>query len=78
MQTSANRLGSVTNGKGANGQIQPYEPSVTPTLPDFEPTMCFVPTGYPPHAYYYGGKSKTSIILLKYVKYPCGCGCYEF
>ncbi|XP_030547629.1 YTH domain-containing protein ECT4-like [Rhodamnia argentea] len=54
-KTSANRLGSVTNGKAANGQIQPYEPSVTPSLPDFEPTMCFVPTGYPPHAYYYGG-----------------------
>ncbi|KAK3443464.1 hypothetical protein EUGRSUZ_B03591 [Eucalyptus grandis] len=45
-KTSANRLGSVINGKAANGQIQPYEPSVTPSLPEFEPPMCFVPTGY--------------------------------
>ncbi|CAN4123256.1 unnamed protein product [Withania somnifera] len=38
-----------------NGQIQSMDRSMTPLLPDLvDPTLCYVPNGYPSAAYYYG------------------------
>ena len=49
--------GSVDSGNAANGQIPSYDRSVTPVLQYFiDPTMCYLPNGYPSTAYYYGGK----------------------
>jgi hypothetical protein len=57
MQPSANQYGSVDSGNATNGQIPSFERSVTPLLPEFiDPSMCYVPNGYPTTAYYYGGK----------------------
>lgn len=57
MQPSANQYGSVDSGNATNGQIPSFERSVTPLLPEFiDPSMCYVPNGYPHTAYYYGGK----------------------
>lgn len=57
MQPSVNQYGSVDSANAANGQIPTLERSVTPLLQDFmDPSMCFVPNGYPSTAYYYGGK----------------------
>lgn len=56
MQPSVNQYGSVDSANVANGQIPSLERSVTPLLQDFmDPSMCFVPNGYPSTAYYYGG-----------------------
>lgn len=56
MQPSANQFGSVDSANAANGQIPSSERSVTPLLPDFmDPSVCYVPNGYPSTAYYYGG-----------------------
>lgn len=53
MQPSANQYGSIDSGNAAIGQI-PNERSVTPFLQDFmDPSMCYLPSGYP--SYYYGG-----------------------
>lgn len=57
MQPSTNQYASVDSGNATNGQIPSFERSVTPLLPDFmDPSMCYVPNGYPPTAYYYGSK----------------------
>lgn len=57
MQPSANQYGSVDVANAANGQMPSSERSVTPLLQDFmDPSVCFVPNGYPSTAYYYGGK----------------------
>ncbi|XP_021625226.1 YTH domain-containing protein ECT4 isoform X2 [Manihot esculenta] len=54
-QTSVYQYGGVESGIPANGQIQSSERSVTPFLPDLmDPTMCYLPSGYPSPAYYYG------------------------
>ncbi|KAK2982017.1 hypothetical protein RJ640_013227 [Escallonia rubra] len=46
---------SADSGDAANGQIQSFDRSVTPLLPDFmDPSMCYLPNGYPSTAYYYG------------------------
>lgn len=56
-QTSVYQYGGVESGIPANGQIQSSERSVTPFLPDLmDPTMCYLPSGYPSPAYYYGSK----------------------
>ncbi|KAK3030499.1 hypothetical protein RJ639_038805, partial [Escallonia herrerae] len=46
---------SADSGDAANGQIQSFDRSVTPLLPDFmDPSMCYLPNAYPSTAYYYG------------------------
>ncbi|XP_077245403.1 YTH domain-containing protein ECT4-like [Tasmannia lanceolata] len=47
------KYGSVDAGEVTNVQIPSYERSTTPLLQDFmDPSMCYLPNGYP---YYYGG-----------------------
>ncbi|XP_043692095.1 YTH domain-containing protein ECT2-like [Telopea speciosissima] len=54
-KASAIPFGSVDAGEVPNGQI-PSERSITPLLQDFvDPTMCYLPNGYPSTTYYYGG-----------------------
>lgn len=56
-QTSVYQYGAVDSGIATDGQIQGSDRSVTPFLTDLmDPTLCYVPNGYPSHAYYYGGK----------------------
>ncbi|KAL0436760.1 UNVERIFIED_CONTAM: YTH domain-containing protein ECT2 [Sesamum radiatum] len=44
--------------------------SVTPLLPDFmDPTMCYLPNGYPSTAYYYGGYDGTTNEWEDYTRY---------
>ncbi|XVE70349.1 hypothetical protein DITRI_Ditri10aG0065500 [Diplodiscus trichospermus] len=49
---SVYQYGSVNSGNTGNTQFSSFERSATPLLPD--PTLCYVPNGYP-SAYYYGG-----------------------
>lgn len=57
MQSTSNQYGTVDSGNVANGQIPSYDRSITPVLQDFiDPTMCYLPNGYPSTAYYYGGE----------------------
>ncbi|XP_020215313.1 YTH domain-containing protein ECT4 isoform X2 [Cajanus cajan] len=59
-KATGNQYGSVDSGNAANGQIPSYDRSVTPVLQDFiDPTMCYLPNGYPSTAYYYGGYDGT-------------------
>ncbi|KAF8403988.1 hypothetical protein HHK36_012098 [Tetracentron sinense] len=53
---SAVQYGSVDSGEVAKGPTQSYERSrPTALLSDFaDPTMCYLPNGYPSTAYYYG------------------------
>lgn len=52
---SANQFGSVDSGNAANGQIPLSDRSETPLLQDFvDPSMCYLPNGYPSTAFYYG------------------------
>ncbi|GMI74236.1 evolutionarily conserved C-terminal region 2 [Hibiscus trionum] len=52
---SVYQYGSVDSGNVGNTQVPSFERSATPLLPDFmDPTMCYIPSGYP-SAYYYGG-----------------------
>ncbi|XP_021666488.2 YTH domain-containing protein ECT2 isoform X2 [Hevea brasiliensis] len=54
-KTYVYQYGGVESGFPANGQIQSSERSATPFLPDLmDPTMCYLPSGYPSPAYYYG------------------------
>lgn len=54
-KASAITYGPVDAGGLPNGQNQ-SERSSTPLLQDFvDPTMCYLPNGYPSTAYYYGG-----------------------
>ncbi|CAK9155037.1 unnamed protein product, partial [Ilex paraguariensis] len=51
----------VDTADNKNGQIQSFDLSMTPSLPDFmDPTMCYVTNSYPSTAYYYGGYDGTS------------------
>ncbi|KAF7807758.1 YTH domain-containing protein ECT4-like isoform X1 [Senna tora] len=55
-KATGNQYGPVDPGNAANGQIPSCERSVTPLLQDFiDPTMCYLPNGYPSTAFYYGG-----------------------
>ncbi|KAM1995080.1 hypothetical protein ACFX15_028175 [Malus domestica] len=66
---SVNQYGSIDSGNAANGQI-PSERSVTPLLPDFvDPSMCYLPNGYPSTAYYYGGYDGTGNEWDDYSRY---------
>ncbi|OWM89843.1 hypothetical protein CDL15_Pgr024592 [Punica granatum] len=57
---TANQYGPVDSANAPNGHIPPYERSLTPLLHDFtDPTMCYLPNGYPSTAYYYGGYDGT-------------------
>ncbi|XP_021591816.1 YTH domain-containing protein ECT2 isoform X2 [Manihot esculenta] len=59
-KTSLYQYGSVESAVSANGQIQPYERSVTPFVPDLmDPSVCYIPNGYPSPAYYYGSYNGT-------------------
>ncbi|KAK4771715.1 hypothetical protein SAY86_013490 [Trapa natans] len=54
---SGNQSGSVDSGNAPDGNIPPYERALSPFLHDFtDPTICYVPNGYP---YYYGGYDGT-------------------
>ncbi|KAK4764747.1 hypothetical protein SAY86_025837 [Trapa natans] len=54
---SSNQPGSVDSGDAPNGNVPPYEPSLTPVLHDFtDPTMCYVPNAY---SYYIRGYDLT-------------------
>lgn len=47
----------VDSGDVTNGQIQSFDRSITPLLPDFmDPTLCYLPNAY---SYYYGGYDGT-------------------
>ena len=70
LQPSANQFGSVDSGNAANGQIPLSDRSVTPLLQDFvDPSMCYLPNGYPSTAFYYGGQlifEICAVILIIY------------
>lgn len=52
---------SIDSGNVANG-IQ-SDRSITPLLPDFmDPTMCYLPNGYP-SAFYFSGNTLNSILV---------------
>ncbi|KAG4391358.1 hypothetical protein GLYMA_05G166600v4 [Glycine max] len=69
-KATGNQYGSVDSGNAANGQIQSYDRSVTPVLQDFiDPTMCYLPNGYPSTAYYYGGYDGTGNEWDEYSRY---------
>ncbi|XP_019463716.1 PREDICTED: YTH domain-containing family protein 1-like [Lupinus angustifolius] len=57
---SGNQHGTVDSGNALNGQIPPYDRSLTPLLQDFmDPAMYYFPSGYPSPAYYYSGYDGT-------------------
>ncbi|XP_061363474.1 YTH domain-containing protein ECT4-like isoform X2 [Gastrolobium bilobum] len=69
-KATGNQYGSVDSGNAVNGQIPPYERSVTPVLQDFiDPSMCYLPNGYPSTAYYYGGYDGTGNEWDDYSRY---------
>ncbi|KAK4258265.1 hypothetical protein QN277_007734 [Acacia crassicarpa] len=69
-KATGNQYGSVDAGNAANGQIPSCERSVTPLLQDFmDPTMCYLPNGYPSTAYYYGGYEGTGNEWDDYSRY---------
>ncbi|KAL2487730.1 evolutionarily conserved C-terminal region 2 [Forsythia ovata] len=54
----------------ANIQNQLGDRSLTPSLPDFiDPTMCYLPNGYPPTAYYYGSYDGSGNEWEDYTRY---------
>ncbi|KAK6235744.1 hypothetical protein SCA6_011081 [Theobroma cacao] len=60
---------SVDSGNAGNTQIPSFERCATPLLPDFmDPTMCYLPNGYP-SAYYYGGFEGTGNDWDEYSRY---------
>ncbi|KAI4385335.1 hypothetical protein MLD38_003375 [Melastoma candidum] len=54
-KSTGNQIGSVNAGNGPNGQMQPYERSLTPVLPDFRDPAFYVPNGFSSAPFYYGG-----------------------
>ncbi|KAG7951237.1 hypothetical protein I3843_13G155800 [Carya illinoinensis] len=67
---SSNQYGSVDSANATNGQIPSFERSVTPLLPDFmDPSVCYVPNGYPPAAYFYGSYDGTGNEWDDYSRY---------
>lgn len=66
---SVYQYGSVDSGNTGNTQIPSFDRSATPLLPDFmDPTMCYLPNGYP-SAYYYGGFDGTGNEWDEYSRY---------
>ena len=64
VQPSVYQYGSLDSGNTGNTQIPSFERSATPLLQDFmDPTMCYLPNGYP-SAYYYGGKQIVRLLLI--------------
>ncbi|XP_011089706.1 YTH domain-containing family protein 1-like [Sesamum indicum] len=64
----ATKKPSIDSSNVANG-IQ-SDRSVTPLLPDFmDPTMCYLPNGYPSTAYYYGGYDGSANEWEDYTRY---------
>ncbi|XP_065865134.1 YTH domain-containing protein ECT2 [Euphorbia lathyris] len=69
-KASVYQYGGVDSGVTANGQIQPSERSLTPFLPDImDPTLCYLPNGYPSPAYYYGSYNGTGNEWDDYSRY---------
>lgn len=69
-KATGNQYGPVDSGNAANGQIPSYERSVTPVLQDFiDPSLCYLPNGYPSTAYYYGGYDGTGNEWDDYSRY---------
>ncbi|WCJ37021.1 evolutionarily conserved C-terminal region 2 [Euphorbia peplus] len=69
-KASSYPYGGVDSGVAANGQIQPSDRSLTPFLPDImDPTLCYLPNGYPSPAYYYGGYNGTGADWEDYGRY---------
>ncbi|KAK7247261.1 hypothetical protein RIF29_42141 [Crotalaria pallida] len=67
---SGNQYGTVDSGNTLNGQIAPYDRSVTPLLQDYvDPTLCYLPNGYASTAYYYGGFDGTGNDWDDYSRY---------
>ncbi|XVE78726.1 hypothetical protein DITRI_Ditri14bG0001700 [Diplodiscus trichospermus] len=65
---SVYQYGSVDSGTG-NTQIPSFERSATPLQLDFmDPTMCYLPNGYP-SAYFYGGFDGTGNEWDEYSRY---------
>lgn len=61
---------SVDSADTGNGQIQSFDRSLTPLLPDFmDPAMCYLPNGYASTAYYYGGYDGTTNEWDDYSRY---------
>lgn len=74
MQPSSNQYGSVDSANATNGQIPSFERSVTPLLPDFmDPSVCYVPNGYPPAAFFYGSKLLRELGILSIGRLNCFC-----
>ncbi|GKV30270.1 hypothetical protein SLEP1_g39099 [Rubroshorea leprosula] len=66
---SVYQYGSVDPGNAANGQIPSFERSATPLLQDFvDPTMCYLPNGYP-SPFYYGGFDASANDWDEYPRY---------
>ncbi|GAV64910.1 YTH domain-containing protein [Cephalotus follicularis] len=64
---SVYQYGSIDPGNAPNGQIPPFERSMTPLLTDFmDPTMCYAPNCYP---YFYGGYDGTGNDWDTYSRY---------
>lgn len=69
-KATSNQYGTVDSGNAANGQIPSYDRSITPVLQDFiDPTMCYLPNGYPSTAYYYSGYDATGNEWDDYSRY---------
>ncbi|CAI9774444.1 unnamed protein product [Fraxinus pennsylvanica] len=61
---------SVDSGNGTNGQLHSRDGALTPILSDFiDPSMCYLPNGYPSTAYYYGGYDGTGSEWKDYAPY---------
>ncbi|PPS14591.1 hypothetical protein GOBAR_AA05970 [Gossypium barbadense] len=68
-KSSVYQYGSVDSGNTGNTQIPTFDRSTTPLLQDFmDPTMCYIPSGYP-SAYYYGGFDGTGNEWDEYSQY---------
>ncbi|KAF1888057.1 hypothetical protein Lal_00024069 [Lupinus albus] len=67
---SGNQYGTVHSGNALNGQVPPYDRSVTPLVQEFaDPNLCYLSSGYPSTAYYYGGYNGTSNEWEDYSRY---------
>ncbi|KAL2557102.1 evolutionarily conserved C-terminal region 2 [Forsythia ovata] len=61
---------SVDSGNVTDGQLQSRDGSLTPMLPDIiDPSMCYLPSGYPSTAYYYGSYDGTGSEWKDYTPY---------
>ncbi|OIW19285.1 hypothetical protein TanjilG_20410 [Lupinus angustifolius] len=71
-KASGNQYGTVNSGNALNGQVPPYDRSVTPQSQEFtDPSLCYVHHGgYPSPAYYYGGYDGTGNEWEDYSRQP--------